>query len=221
MIMPPGTDARPSYLVIQWDADNPGVWPLVRRHPPSPLSTYPPTYWLFVNTDNLVSTVTSPGIVHWGSQSMCSRLPVRSQRLWGALQAGNCQMSARAGMLLPDLMGSSCLALILECENTSFCLFSHLLCSLQFNHQTITGSFTQNVSLGRANRLQALKACSQTCTAHRQPQHQSRHRSTSKGWRSPRRQARSCSSARGIPGTLRIWSGLLSSNALAGILHFA
>lgn len=28
MIMPPGTEARPSYLVIQWDADNPGVWPL-------------------------------------------------------------------------------------------------------------------------------------------------------------------------------------------------
>ena len=28
MIMPPGTDARPSYLVIQWDADNPGAWPL-------------------------------------------------------------------------------------------------------------------------------------------------------------------------------------------------
>lgn len=25
-IMPPGTDARPSNLVIQWDADNPGVW---------------------------------------------------------------------------------------------------------------------------------------------------------------------------------------------------
>jgi len=28
MIMPPGTEARPSFLVIQWDADNPGVWPL-------------------------------------------------------------------------------------------------------------------------------------------------------------------------------------------------
>jgi hypothetical protein len=26
MIMPPGSDDRPSYLVIQWDADNPGVW---------------------------------------------------------------------------------------------------------------------------------------------------------------------------------------------------
>lgn len=26
MIMPPGTEDRPSYLVIQWDADNPGVW---------------------------------------------------------------------------------------------------------------------------------------------------------------------------------------------------
>jgi hypothetical protein len=32
MIMPPGTDDRPSYLVIQWDADNPGVWPL-RKQP--------------------------------------------------------------------------------------------------------------------------------------------------------------------------------------------
>ncbi|GAB7326250.1 hypothetical protein MBLNU13_g10234t2 [Cladosporium sp. NU13] len=28
MIMPPGTEDRPSYLVIQWDADNPGVRPL-------------------------------------------------------------------------------------------------------------------------------------------------------------------------------------------------
>jgi FtsP/CotA-like multicopper oxidase with cupredoxin domain len=26
MIMPPGTEDRPSYLAIQWDADNPGVW---------------------------------------------------------------------------------------------------------------------------------------------------------------------------------------------------
>lgn len=25
-IMSPGSDAKPSYLVIQWDADNPGVW---------------------------------------------------------------------------------------------------------------------------------------------------------------------------------------------------
>jgi hypothetical protein len=26
MVMPPGSETTPSYLVIQWDADNPGVW---------------------------------------------------------------------------------------------------------------------------------------------------------------------------------------------------
>lgn len=25
-IMPPGSLERPSFLVIQWDADNPGLW---------------------------------------------------------------------------------------------------------------------------------------------------------------------------------------------------
>lgn len=38
MIMPPGSDDRPSWLVIQWDADNPGVW-YVSSSCPSMLSS--------------------------------------------------------------------------------------------------------------------------------------------------------------------------------------
>jgi len=69
--------------------------------------------------------------------------------------------------------------------------------------------------------FRSLKGCSRTCIARQRPQRQIQHRSKSKGWRSPTDQARNCSSARGIPGTRRTWSGLLLSNAPVGTLRFA
>jgi hypothetical protein len=91
MIMPPGSEANPSYLVIQWDADNPGVWPLRKRTPSFPS--------LHLLTDHF-QTVISAGIAAWVLQSTCSRLLPRSPRAWVVLRAGRLRRFARLGTLL-------------------------------------------------------------------------------------------------------------------------
>lgn len=60
----------------------------------------------------------------------------------------------------------------------------------------------------------------QTHTLRRQQPIQKPRRPVSMGWRSPKRQARSCSSPRGIAGIQCTWREHLWNTALAGTLRF-